>query len=144
MEQEQAQSLCKILKGEYMGIDAYQKYLSRLHDPAIRVNLERHQLGMRQMVSELESYLRNAGVDPPAGPGWTGLVGQAHLALGLRGEPDDRTVLDAVYHGMKLGVDQTDAELDILDGSAKEIAAKHLQRNKDYLEEVVRYRNLLH
>lgn len=140
----QKETLAQILKGEYVGIDSYQNYLNRLHDPAIRQDLERHEQDLRDMVTELESHLRDNYGKAAEDAGMMGRMAEFQNQIRLMGDPDDSRILAVMYDGMRMGVEQTEAELPKLEGEARRIVSKHLQRNRRILEEVDHYRKQMH
>lgn len=140
MSDQQMMALQKILKGEYVGVDSYQKFLNRLHDNEIRRDLERHEQDLRDMITELTSHLRDQYNFAPEGPGWMGMMADIQSKMQTIGNPDDQKIIDHIYDGVKMGIDQTEQELAKLQGESRKIVEKHLERNKRILEEVDRYR----
>lgn len=144
MADEEAESLQKVLKGEYMGIDAYQTYLNKLHNDFIRHDLERHEMDLRRMATELESFIRDRYNGAPGGSGLAGEMAGIQASFHLRGDPSDPKVLDAMYEGVKMGVDQTEKVLAHLDDESRELVEKHLEKNKRMLKEIDHFRMELH
>lgn len=138
---ETLKSINELLQGEYMAIESFNNFISRLEDRNVKHTFQDIQKQHRENIDILATYIQNAGGQPDENLGIKGIMGDIKLNLDLGSESDAREVIEKAIKGETQGVNMAEKVLrGNLDDKSRELAGEILQNDRKSIE---RLKNLL-
>ncbi|HYE08747.1 MAG TPA: DUF2383 domain-containing protein, partial [Patescibacteria group bacterium] len=92
MDRKVVKELNAYLKGEYMAIKAYENFVHRIKDPAMRLELQKIQKDHKQHAFKVSERIRSLGGIPVKGPGWMGTMSDIKNLI-KRNSDDTKVIL---------------------------------------------------
>lgn len=138
---ESIKSINELLQGEYMAIESFNNFISRLETGDTKDVFQDIQKQHRENVEVLATYIQNAGGQPDENLGIKGKMGDIKLNMGLGTQSDANEVIAKAIEGETQGVNMAEKVLrGTLDDKSRELAGKILQNDRRSIE---RLKNLL-
>ncbi|WP_010239657.1 DUF2383 domain-containing protein [Clostridium arbusti] len=93
-----------ILKGEYMAIDSYEKYIKNISDSIIKAELQKIQKEHKRHAIKLSERIQTLGGNPVSSVGITGKVVETMSNIKDIGTKDPVDYLKKAHHGEYMGI----------------------------------------
>ncbi|SCN26095.1 Bacterioferritin (cytochrome b1) [Clostridium sp. N3C] len=134
------------LKGEYMAIDSYKKYINKATDPAVKADLECILQDHTRHAQLIADRIRQLGGEPAQSVDLMGKMGQLMNSIKNITEKSDVEICqEACYweeQGSKMGMEVVKGDLDPTSCALiKDIYAKDME-HIDKLKKHIEYKNL--
>lgn len=134
MDNETIKSLNELLQGEYMAIESFNNFISRLEDKNIKTTFQDVQKQHRKNTEILANYIQNMGGRPDENLGIKGKMGDLMLNMELGLSSDDEVVEKAV-EGETKGINMAEKVLrGRLDEKSRDIAGEILGNDRKSIE----------
>ena len=115
MDRKVVNELNAYLKGEYMAIKAYDNFINRIKEPAMRLELQKIQKDHKQHAVKVSGRIRDLGGTPAKGPGLMGTMADMKNLL-KRNSDDTKFILqdanNGEYRGIKMAEEVVKGDLD--------------------------------
>jgi uncharacterized protein (TIGR02284 family) len=134
---ETIKSLNELLQGEYMAIESFNNFISRLEDEKIRKKFQDIQKQHRENVEILANYIQNIGGQPDENLGMKGKMGDIMLNMELGSDSIDNEIIKKAIEGETKGVNMAEKVLrGKLDEKSRDIAGEILENDRRSIEEL--------
>ncbi|MDD4564784.1 MAG: DUF2383 domain-containing protein [Eubacteriales bacterium] len=134
-------SINTLLQGEYMAIESFNNFISRLEDGNVKNTFQDIQKQHRGNVDILATYIQNAGGQPDENLGIKGIMGDIKLNLDLSSQSDAKEVIKKAIEGETKGVNMAEKVLrGKLDDKSRKLAGEILENDRESIEKL---KNLL-
>lgn len=123
------------LKGEYMGVDSYEKFIQKAHDNHIKNELQNIQMDHKNHAVKISKRIQDLGGEPVKSVGFTGKI--AELASNIKniGKNDDVEILKQAYDGEDLGIKMASKIVKgDLDDKSAELIKDILNEDRNHLD----------
>ena len=138
---EEIKSINELLQGEYMAIESFNNFISRLEVGNTKDVFQDIQKQHRENVDVLAMYIQNAGGQPDENLGMKGKMGDFKLNMELGSLSDANEVIEKAIEGETQGVNMAEKVLrGRLDDKSRELAGNILENDRQSIE---RLKNLL-
>lgn len=130
------QELNTLLKGEYMAIQGYERYIQNIEDQKIKVQLQEIQKDHKQHAIMIAERIQNLGGRPVDGLGLMGEMAQAFDSIkNIPNEKDTRFILHDAYEGEQKGIQMAEeiAKGD-LDKESEDLIKKILKEDRKHVK----------
>lgn len=130
------QELNTLLKGEYMAIQGYERYIQNIEDQKIKVQLQEIQKDHKQHAIMIAERIQNLGGRPVDGLGLMGEMAQAFDSIkNIPKEKDTRFILHDAYEGEQKGIQMAEeiAKGD-LDKESEDLIKKILKEDRKHVK----------
>lgn len=136
---EPMKSMNELLQGEYMAIESFNNFISRLEDGNVKSTFQDIQKQHRENVSILATYMQNTGGQPDENLGLKGKMGDMKLNMELGAESDANEVIKKAIEGETKGVNMAEKVLrGELDNQSRDLAGAILQNDRKSIERLKR------
>ncbi|HOQ36675.1 MAG TPA: PA2169 family four-helix-bundle protein [Acetivibrio sp.] len=115
MENTVVKELNALLKGNYMAIHGYEKFIQNVEDPVAKNELQRIQKEHKQNAAAIAERIQNLGGVPEDGPGLMGTMGELMNRLkGVSGNTEFiiKDALESEDKGIKMAEELVRGDLD--------------------------------
>ncbi|MGI6748103.1 MAG: DUF2383 domain-containing protein [Anaerovoracaceae bacterium] len=138
---ETMKSMNELLQGEYMAIESFNNFISRIEDANVKNSFQEIQKQHRENVQMLATYIQDAGAQPDENLGMKGFMGNIKLNIDLGQQSDTKEVIKKAIEGETKGVNMAEKVLrGNLDEKSRELAGKILKNDRISID---RLKNLL-
>ena len=138
---EEIKSINELLQGEYMAIESFNNFISRLEVGNTKDVFQDIQKQHRENIDVLAMYIQNAGGQPDENLGMKGKMGDFKLNMELGSLSDANQVIEKAIEGETQGVNMAEKVLrGRLDDKSRELAGNILENDRQSIE---RLKNLL-
>lgn len=138
---EEIKSINELLQGEYMAIESFNNFISRLEVGNTKDVFQDIQKQHRENVDVLAMYIQNAGGQPDENLGMKGKMGDFKLNMELGSLSGANQVIEKAIEGETQGVNMAEKVLrGRLDDKSRELAGNILENDRQSIE---RLKNLL-
>lgn len=93
-----------VLKGEYMAIDSYEKYIKNISDAVVKVELQKIQKEHKRHAIKLSERIQTLGGNPISNVGITGKVVETISNIKDIGTKNPVDYLKKAHHGEDMGI----------------------------------------
>lgn len=129
-------TLNKLLQGEYMAVDTFNIFISKLNDQKMKQKLQRVQKEHRKNISTLAEFIQNQGGEPKENLGLKGTMADFKLNRELNSK-DNNYIINKVIEGETQGINMAEKVLrGRLDHSSRKIAEEILDQDRKSLNEI--------
>lgn len=138
--------LNSLLKGEYMAIEGYERFIQNLEDEEIKTELQRIQKDHKQHAILIAERIQNLGGRPVDGIGIMGEMAQAVDSIkNLPKQKDTRFILHDAYEGEQKGIQMAEeiAKGD-LDKESEDLIKKILKEDRKHIKTLEKLLNQHH
>lgn len=141
-KKEVHKSLNELLQGEYMAVESFNNFISRIEEENVKNEFQAIQKEHRDNIQKLADYIQEIGGQPDENLGFKGKMGDMKLNMDLGKEADDNTIIKKALEGETRGVNMAEKVLrGELDHKSRDIAGEILKNDRN---SIGRLNNLLH
>ncbi|HLR34621.1 MAG TPA: DUF2383 domain-containing protein [Tissierellales bacterium] len=134
---ETKKALNELLQGEYMAVDSFNNFISRLEDENAIECLKEVQKQHRENIDKLASYIQDIGGQPDENIGMKGKMGEMMLNMELGSETDMSEIIEKAIEGETKGVNMAEKVLrGALDDRSRNIAGVILEEDRKSIEKL--------
>ncbi|SHH56583.1 DUF2383 domain-containing protein [Sporanaerobacter acetigenes] len=134
---ETIKSLNELLQGEYMAVDSFNNFISRLEDENVKKTFQEVQKQHRENIDKLASYIQYIEGQPDENLGMKGKMGEMMLNMDLGTEADTNEIIKKSIEGETKGVNMTEKVLrGKLDDRSRDIAGEILEKDRKSIEKL--------
>ena len=138
---ETTKALNELLQGEYMAVESFNNFISRLEDENAKKTLQEIQKQHRENIDKLASYIQDIGGQPDENLGMKGKMGDIKLNMDLGSSSDMKEIVKKAIEGETQGVNMAEKVLrGDLDYRSRDIAGEILEKDRKSIEKL---KNLL-
>lgn len=132
---ETIKSLNSFLQGEYMAIESFNNFISRLEDGKVKNTFQEIQVQHRENAKTLATYVQDAGGKPDENLGMKGTMGEMKLNMDLGSKADINEIINKAIEGETQGVNMAEKVLrGELDDKSRDLAGEILQKDRKSIE----------
>ncbi|MDR7869448.1 MAG: PA2169 family four-helix-bundle protein [Tissierellaceae bacterium] len=131
---ETTKALNELLQGEYMAVESFNNFISRVDDNNIKNGLQDIQKQHRQNIDVLASYIQNIGGKPDENLGLKGKMAELKMNMDLvKSSPKD--IIKEAIEGETKGIEMTEKILrGNLDDESRNITGQILENDRNSIE----------
>jgi len=134
---ETIQSLNKLLQGEYMAVESFNNFISKLEDENVKQTFQEVQKEHRENIDKLASYIQDIGGRPEENLGMKGTMGDIKINIDIGFDKDETAILEKAIEGETKGVNMAEKVLrGNLDEKSREIAGEILHRDRMSIDKI--------
>lgn len=104
MEDKSVNELNAFLKGEYMAIDSYEKYIEKANSPKVKAELQRIQQEHKHHAAKIAERIQNLGGHPVSGVDIKGKIAETVYNIKNVGNQTDTDIIVSAYKGEDMGI----------------------------------------
>ncbi|MGI6778190.1 MAG: DUF2383 domain-containing protein [Acetivibrionales bacterium] len=135
------ESLNQLLQGEYMAVESFNNFISKLEDENVKQAFKEVQKQHRENIDKLAGYIQDIGGRPNENLGMKGKMGDIKLNMDLGLYVDSTEIIEKAIEGETRGVNMAEKVLrGELDERSRDIAGEILHKDRKSIEKI---RNLL-
>lgn len=108
---EEIKSLNEILQGEYMAVDVFNVFISRIDNEKEKSILQQVQNTNRDNIKTLANHIQNLGGKPHENLGLKGRIADMELSMEIGTKADSSKVIRKSIDGMTKGINMTEKTL---------------------------------
>lgn len=132
---ETMKSINDLLQGEYMAIESFNNFISRVEEENVKSTFQSIQKQHRENVETLATYMQNAGGQPDENLGIKGVMGDIKLNIDLGSQSDTHEVIKKAIEGETQGVNMAEKVLrGHLDDNSRKLAGEILENDRESIE----------
>lgn len=132
---ETIDSLNQLLQGEYMAIESFNNFISKLEDQNAKNSFKEVQKQHRENINTLASYIQDIGGQPHENLGMKGKMAEIKVNMDLGLKYDTNEILEKAIEGETQGVNMAEKVLrGNLDDQSRNIASEVLQNDRKSIE----------
>jgi bacterioferritin len=137
MDEKVINELNAVLKGEHMGIGAYERLINDCKDEKVRSELRKIQNDHKKHIQQLDSRIQALGGEPQHSTGMGGLMASAMGTVESITSSDTLSVLKRAYDGEDQGIAMVEeiVEGDI-DAESNKLVKRILSEDHDHLKKM--------
>lgn len=136
---ETIESLNQLLQGEYMAVESFNNFISKLEDDRVKQAFKEVQKQHRENIDKLASYIQDIGGQPDENLGMKGKMGDMMLNMQLGSEAGTREIIERAIEGETEGVNMAEKVLrGDLDERSRDIAGEILHKDRKSIEKLKR------
>ena len=126
--------LNEYLKGEYMGIHAYEHYIQHAKDPQLKETLQKFQQDHKQHVAKISERIQDLGGEAVNDNGFMNSLRET--MMNLKGYPDDtEDIVKEVIKGQQMGIEATEKIVrGDLDQETLHIVQQNLEEDRSQID----------
>ena len=129
--------LNQLLQGEYMAVDAFNTFISRVEDEEVKKGFQKVQENHRDNIQILADYIQNIGGKPEENLGLKGKMADFKINMNLGTNPHDSYIVDKAVEGETKGINMAEKVVrGNLDDKSRDIAGEVLHRDRRTLDEL--------
>lgn len=134
---ETIKSLNELLQGEYMAVESFNIFISRLEDENTKKVLQEVQKQHRENIDKLASYIQDIGGQPDENLGMKGKMGDIKLKIDLGSKSDSEEIVKKAIEGETKGINMAEKVLrGDLDDKSRGIAGEILEKDRKSIEKL--------
>ncbi|OZV11712.1 hypothetical protein CIW83_13765 [Tissierella sp. P1] len=134
---ETIKSLNELLQGEYMAVESFNNFISRLGDEGIKKVFQEVQKQHRENIDKLASYIQDIGGQPDENLGMKGKMGDIKLNMDLGSSSDSEEIVKKAVEGETQGVNMAEKVLrGDLDDRSRDIAGEILEKDRRSIDKL--------
>lgn len=132
---ETIKALNQLLQGEYMAVEGFNTFISKVKDADAKKTLQEVQKQHRQNIDTLASYIQEMGGQPDENLGMKGRMAdmKVNMDLGLKADTDE--IIKKAVEGETKGVNMAEKVMrGNLDDKSRDIAGEILHRDRGCID----------
>ena len=124
-------ALNELLQGEYMAVESFSNFISRIEDEKIKREVQGIQQQHRSNIEKLAVYIQNMGGQPDENLGFKGKMGDLKVNMDLGFKTDDAEIIKKAIEGETRGVNMAEKILrGNLDDESRDLVGEILQKDR--------------
>lgn len=108
---ETIKSLNELLQGEYMAVESFNNFISKLENKDIKQTFQEIQKQHRENIDNLANYIQDIGGQPDENLGMRGKMGDIMVNIDLGFKVDDIEIIEKAIDGETKGVNMAEKVL---------------------------------
>lgn len=129
--------LNELLQGEYMALESFNLFISRMDDENIKDELMEIQKEHRNNIEKLSNYILDIGGKPEENTGMKGKMGEMMLSSQLGNSSDANEVIEKAIDGETKGINKTEEILrGKLDDESRNLAGQILENDRASIDKL--------
>jgi len=134
---ETIQSLNQLLQGEYMAVESFNNFISRLEDEKVKEVFKDVQKQHRENIEKLADYIQEIGGCPEENLGIKGTMGEMKLNMDLGPDAGTEEIIEKAIEGETKGVNMAEKVLrGDLDEKSRDIAGEILHQDRNSIKKL--------
>lgn len=134
---EAIKSLNQLLQGEYMAVESFNNFLSRLDEENVRQVFKEVQKQHRENISRLASYIQDIGGKPEENLGLKRKMGEIKINMDLGSHSDTAKIIEKAIEGKTQGVNMAEKVLrGNLDDRSRDVVGEILNNDRKSIEKL--------
>lgn len=134
---ETIKALNELLQGEYMAVESFNNFISRLEDEKTKKVFQEIQKQHRENIDKLASYIQDLGGEPKENLGMKGKMGDIKLNMDLGSSSDSEEIIKKAIEGETQGINMAEKVLrGDLDDKSRGIAGEILEKDRKSIEKL--------
>jgi len=134
---ETIKALNDLLQGEYMAVESFNNFISRLEDKNTKKLFQEVQKQHRENIERLSRYIQDMGGQPEENLGMKGIMGDIKLNMDLGSSSDSKEIVKKAIEGETKGINMAEKVLrGDLDDRSRGIAGEVLQKDRASIEKL--------
>ncbi|MGI6630836.1 MAG: DUF2383 domain-containing protein [Bacillota bacterium] len=131
------QSLNQLLQGEYMAVESFNSFISKLEDENVKQTFQEIQKQHRENIDKLASYIQNIGGRPKENLGMKGKMGDIKINMELGSDADTDEIIEKAIKGETQGVNMAEKVLrGKLNERSRDLTGEILQKDRISIEKL--------
>ncbi|NBI06372.1 DUF2383 domain-containing protein [Senegalia massiliensis] len=136
MNKKIEEALISLLQGEYMALDSFNVFISKLENKKNKDVFQEIQKGHRENIAILSEYIQNIGGMPDENLGLKGNMAELKLKIETH-KKDDDYIINKALEGQKKGINMAEKVLrGNLDDKSRDIVGEILHRERKNTKEL--------
>ena len=128
--------LNELLQGEYMAVESFNNFISRVEDDRIKIGLQDVQKQHRENIDILANYIQNIGGQADENLGMKGKMAELKLNMDLLKSNDEDIIKEAI-EGETNGIEMTEKILrGNLDDKSRDLTGKILANDRKSIDKL--------
>ena len=138
---ETIKSLNELLQGEYMAVESFNNFISKIEDENIKNGFKEVQQQHRENINNLASYIQDIGGQPDENLGMKGKMAEIKLNMEFGSKVDSSEVIEKAIEGETQGVNMAEKVLrGNLDDKSRELAGEILENDRKSIEKLKNFK----
>ena len=134
---ETIKSLNQLLQGEYMAVESFNNFISKLEDETVKQTFKEVQKQHRENIDKLASYIQDIGGRAEENLGMKGIMGDIKINMDLGSDADKAEIIEKAIEGETQGVNMAEKVLrGNLDEKSRDIAGEILHMDRKSIEKI--------
>ncbi|NLU36132.1 MAG: DUF2383 domain-containing protein [Clostridiales bacterium] len=134
---ETIKSLNQLLQGEYMAVESFNNFISKLEDETVKQTFKEVQKQHRENIDKLASYIQDIGGRAEENLGMKGIMGDIKINMDLGSDADKAEIIEKAIEGETKGVNMAEKVLrGNLDEKSRDIAGEILHMDRKSIEKI--------
>lgn len=134
---EAIKSLNALLQGEYMAVESFNNFISKIENENVKNCFQDIQQQHRQNINLLAEYIQNIGGEPDENIGIKGKMGEIKINMGLGSKSNDIKIIEKAIKGETQGVNMAEKVLrGTLDDKSRDLTGEILQKDRESIEKL--------
>jgi bacterioferritin len=134
---ETIKALNELLQGEYMAVEGFNNFISRIENGNVKKAFQDIQKQHRENIDMLANYIQNIGGEPDENLGIKGKMGDIKIKMDLGPEADTEKIIEIAIEGETKGVNMAEKVLrGNLDDKSRDIAGEILKNDRTSIEKL--------
>jgi bacterioferritin len=131
------QSLNELLQGEYMALESFNMFISKLEDENVKNTFQEIQKQHRRNIDTLASYIQDIGGYPQENLGMKGKMADIKISMDLGSKADTAEIIKKAIEGETRGINMAEKILrGTLDDKSRDIAGEILHRDRSSIDKL--------
>jgi uncharacterized protein (TIGR02284 family) len=131
------ESLNQLLQGEYMAVESFNNFISKLEEEKVKQAFQEVQKQHRENIDKLARYIQDIGGQPKENLGLKGKMGEMKLNIDLGSRTDANEIINKAIEGETKGVNTAEKVLrGDLDERSRDIAGEILHKDRKSIEKL--------
>lgn len=105
---ETIKSLNQLLQGEYMAVESFNNFISKLEDETVKQTFKEVQKQHRENIDKLASYIQDIGGRAEENLGMKGIMGDIKINMDLGSDADKAEIIEKAIEGETKGVNMAE------------------------------------
>lgn len=136
---ETIKSLNQLLQGEYMAVESFNMFISKVEDENVKNTFQEIQKQHRQNIDTLAGYIQNIGGQPHENLGIKGMMADMKVSMSLGLKTDTAEIIKKAVEGETQGVNMAEKVLrGNLDNKSRDIAGEILHKDRSSIDKLNR------
>jgi len=128
---ETIDSLNQLLQGEYMAIESFNNFITKVEDVNTKNSLQEIQKQHRENINTLASYIQDIGGQPHENLGMKGKMADIKVNMDLGFKYDKKEIIEKAIEGETQGVNMAEKVLrGNLDDKSRNVAGEILENDR--------------
>ncbi len=134
---ETLKSLNRLLQGEYMAVESFNIFISKIQDENVKKTFQEIQKQHRQNIDTLAHYIQNMGGRPQENLGMKGMMGDIKVSMDLGLKADNAEIIKKAIEGETQGVNMAEKVLrGNLDNKSRDITGEILHKDRKSIDKL--------